>query len=93
MDKEQIKKLAADRGFIEFATIKTPKTCKIQFLDRVGINLIVNVDNKEFELVYNVPHSIFSLSCPTCSPFDNDEHFNRLYKKFRRIVIYKGWEV
>ena len=84
MSKDQIIELAEKRGFRLWATLNGTQ---LQFLDEYGINLFVTIDNLNFELKYLIPNSAFRFILPECSPFDNDEHFKKMYKKFRREVI------
>lgn len=78
-----VKEIAEKRGFTLWATING-KT--LQFMDRFGVNIIVNADTGEFELKRLIPKSIFTMECPSCSPFDNDEHFSKIYRAFRRVT-------
>lgn len=87
MNKEETRELAEKRGFSLWATLGGKK---LQMMDRDGINLIVDPETQEFELAWVIPKSIFQISCPKCSPFINEEHFNNMYRKFKQIVrIYK----
>lgn len=81
--KKAVTELAERRGFTLWATINGTT---LQFMDRFGINLIVKVETGEFELKRCVPKSIFTIECPPCSPFDNDEHFSKIYRKFRSVT-------
>lgn len=83
VNKEKIKELAQLRGFTLWARIGQNR---LQFMDCHGINLFVDVDTKNFELQWLVPRSIFAIQCPSCSPFDNEEHFQKIYKKFCAVV-------
>ena len=84
MSKDEIISLARERGFDLYATLGGTR---LQFMDELGVNLLVTIENLEFELLYLVPTSIFRFVTPTCSPFDNEEHFNKMYRKFKREVI------
>lgn len=84
MSKEETRELAEKRGFSLWATLGGRK---LQMMDRYGINLIVDPETQEFELAWAIPKSIFQISCPKCSPFTNEEHFDRMYRKFRQAVI------
>lgn len=87
MNKEETKELAEKRGFSLWATLGGKK---LQMMDRDGINLIVDPETQEFELAWMIPKSIFQISCPKCSPFTNEEHFNKMYRKFKQTIrIYK----
>lgn len=87
MNKEETRELAEKRGFSLWATLGGKK---LQMMDRDGINLIVDPETQEFELAWVIPKSIFQIGCPKCSPFTNEEHFNKMYRKFKQIIrIYK----
>lgn len=87
MNKEETRELAEKRGFSLWATLGGKK---LQMMDREGINLIVDPETQEFELAWVIPKSIFQISCPKCSPFTNEEHFNKMYRKFKQTIrIYK----
>lgn len=81
--KEEVKTLAEKRGLELWATYGDGR---LQFMDRHGINITVAPETASFEIGWMVPKSIFIISCPSCSPFDNDEHFYRIYRKFKRTV-------
>jgi hypothetical protein len=83
MTKEEIKALAEKRGLTLWATYSDDR---LQFMDRHGINIIVTPETAFFEMIWMVPKSIFRIDCPYCSPFDNEEHFNKIYRKFKRTV-------
>ena len=87
MNKEETRELAEKRGFSLWATLGGKK---LQMMDRDGINLIVDPETQEFELAWVIPKSIFQISCPKCSPYTNEEHFNKMYRKFKQTIrIYK----
>lgn len=90
MITDDIKKLAESRGFTLWATISGKQ---LQFMDRFGINLIVTIETGEFELKWGIPKTIFTVECPSCSPFDNVEHFLKIYRQFKRYVFRIRWEV
>lgn len=83
MTKEEVKALAEKRGLQLWATYGDGR---LHFMDRHGINIMVTPDTASFELAWMVPKSIFTINCPSCSPFDNDEHFNKIYRKFKLTV-------
>ena len=83
MTKEEVKALAEKRGLELWATYGDGR---LQFMDRHGINITVKPETASFEMGWMVPKSIFVISCPPCSPFDNDEHFYKMYRKFKRTV-------
>lgn len=82
--EKEIKILAEKRRFTLWATISGRY---LQFMDRFGINLIVEIETGEFELKWSIPKSIFTVECPSCSPFSNDEHFYKIYRKFKHTIL------
>lgn len=80
---KEIIERASQRGFTHWATINGTK---LQFMDRWGINLFVNTETNEFEMAWNIPYTIFQITCPSCSPFSNEDHFQKTYVKFKRTV-------
>lgn len=83
MSKFEVQDIAEARGFTLWATINGNT---LQFMDRFGINLFVKIDTAEFSLEWNIPLSIFSVKCPTCSPFNNEKHFDKIYGKFKNVI-------
>lgn len=83
LSKEEIKNLAEERGFTHWATLGGSR---LQFMDRWGINLFVNIEKEEFEFAWMIPKSIFQIICPSCSPFSNNEHFSKMYRNFKKTV-------
>lgn len=49
-------------------------------------NCTIYPGTNEFEFTYEVPGSINRLVTPKCSPFANEEHFNRMGTKFGQMV-------
>lgn len=84
MDKNQAIELANKKGFQLWATFGNSE---LQFLDKLGINLYVNPEKNTFRLAYLIPKSIFQFNCPECSPFTNEEHFDKMYRKFKKEVV------
>ena len=83
LDMKNIKDLATQRGFEQWAIIGGRTS---QFMDRWGINLFVNMETEGFEFAWGIPGTIFQITCPSCSPFSNEEHFKNMYIKFKRTV-------
>lgn len=76
-------------GLTLWSTANTANGKSYQYMDYDGINVIIN-DDKSFELRWHVPKSIFTIECPTCSPYDYPGHFDRTYKRFQDVVtVYK----
>lgn len=84
LTRENMQKLAESRGFGLWAILDGGR--RLQLMDKRGINLIVNQETLEFEFAWMVPHSICQITCPKCSPFTNDDHFNKIYRQFRGVV-------
>lgn len=70
-----------------WATMNTPKGQSYQYIDSKGINVIFNEWDKSFELKWNVPKTIFTVECPSCSPYDHPNHFDKMYKKFFNVIL------
>lgn len=92
LDKAGLEKKMEERGFIVYAYIGSTK---IQFITdsmykqndtgrrtKPIINIIVDLENGEFNCIYNVEHSINTLQSPACSPVMNDTHFDRIVSVF-----------
>ena len=78
-----MKALAKKRGLDLWATFGDGR---LQFMDNYGINFIINPQNDSFELSWMIPNTIFTINCPSCSPFSDDNHFHKFYRKFKRVV-------
>ena len=57
------------------------------YLSSHGINVISHEWDKSFEFKWAVPKSIFTIECPTCTPYTNREHFNKMYNQFERLIF------
>lgn len=53
------------------------------FIDDIGINIIVNPNNKNFRFE-KIVDKIFFLKSPNMSPIDYENHFEKMYEKFRQ---------
>lgn len=62
-----------------------PQTQGKQYIDDIGINIILHQDSGDFELIYKVPYTVFKLDVRAGS-FNNIEHFNNMYVKFTSLV-------
>lgn len=84
MTSTEVQSIAEQRGFTLSAIVNVgnKQNTRFIFIDKDSITLIVDRNNN-FKFSYLIPHSIFSLECPECSPFTNNKHFGALYKKFR----------
>ena len=77
-------------GLTLWSTANTAQGKSYQYMDYDGINVIINEWDKSFQLKWLVPKSIFTIECPTCSPYDYPNHFDRTYKRFQDVVtVYK----
>ena len=81
-----IKELANEFEFTLWSTINTEKGKSYQYMDSLGINIIFNEWDHSFELKYLIPRSIFTIECPSCSPYTNREHFQKIYLKFWKTI-------
>lgn len=70
-----------------WSTIYTEKGKSYQYMDPIGINIIFNEWDKSFEFKWLVPKSIFTIECPSCSPYDDLGHFRKLYLKFWKMIF------
>ena len=91
MERKEVEKLLEEYGtrFGLWAILSGGQEA-YQFMDKGGINLKVYSDNS-FDFSYIIPGTIFQLTCPRCSPVTNQEHFMKMYRKFRKIVSNEGW--
>lgn len=78
--------LAAQFELTLWATMNTEQGKVYQYMDPIGINVIFNEWDQSFELKWLIPKSIFTIECPTCSPYTNKEHFQKIYLKFWRAI-------
>ena len=83
--------LAKQFEFTLWATMNTEQGKAYQYMDPIGINVIFNEWDQSFELKWLIPKSIFTIECPTCSPYTNQEHFQKIYLKFWRTI--RAWNV
>ena len=89
---ETLKQLIQDRGFTILnysyqGPIEERQLDRIGCMSKEGIALMVYPKTNEWELQFVLPYSIFTFNCPKCGSFDDDEHFNKFYKKFKKEVI------
>lgn len=84
MDKE---KLYSKYRLTQWATFRQGDEVLNQFIDDIGINVFINFDTQEFWMEYMIPRSIFSVKCPKCSPISNEEHFDKMYSKFKNCIF------
>ena len=96
LERKIVEEKMNERGFTVYATINGSKLQFISkhmydfgYEDRTlpsqrqpVINVLVNLENGEFECLYNMSKSINKLTSPKCSPVMNDEHFDRIVMKF-----------
>lgn len=60
-----------------------------QYIDEIGIYIIVYLDSGDFELGYNVPKSTFSLKVKAGS-FSREPHFKGFYDQITSMVAVLG---
>ncbi len=75
-----------------WSTCSTAKGKSHVYMDRFGVNVIINDWDKSFQLKWMVPRSIFTIECPECSPYDHPNHFDRMYKKFINVIAMYRYE-
>ena len=78
--------LAKEFNLTLWATMNTAKGKSYQYMDSQGINVIFNEWDQSFELKWMIPRSIFTIECPSCSPYTNKEHFNKIYGQFWKTI-------
>ena len=83
----EIKELAKEFELTLWSTSNTERGTSYQYMDKQGINVIFNEWDKSFELKWLIPKSIFTIECPSCSPYTNKEHFSKMYTKFWKTVF------
>ena len=100
LDKKTVVAKMKERGFVVYATVNSTKIHfvsahmydshyeeKVQPRDRVPVfNVIVNLDNGEFECLYNIAGSINMMCVPACSPVMDDDHFDHIVSKFEAQI-------
>jgi hypothetical protein len=61
------------------------KEYNYRFIDDLGINILINPNNKGFSFSYIVDF-IFRLESDEFTPLDYTNHFDKAYLRFRKIV-------
>ena len=84
-----LEELAKEFDLTLWSTANTVNGKYYQYMDPIGINIIFNEWDQSFELKWLIPKSIFTIECPSCSPYTNKEHFQRTYLKFWRTI--RAW--
>lgn len=82
-----LEELAKEFELTCWSTSNTAKGKSYTYMDKQGINVIFNEWDKSFEFKWLVPKSIFTIECPSCSPYDNKEHFTKMYTKFWKMIF------
>jgi hypothetical protein len=83
----EIEELAKDFEFTLWSTCNSSNGKSYQYMDKQGINIIFNEWDQSFELKWLIPRSIFTIECPSCSPYTNKEHFTKIYTKFWKTIF------
>lgn len=78
---------AKEHDLTLWATSNSSHGTSYIYLNKHGINVVFHEWDQSFEFKWNVPRSIFTIECPTCSPYTNKEHFNKMYNKFERLIF------
>lgn len=84
--KNKLEKLVEKYAWTLCYTSNSSKGTSYSYRDYNGINIIINEWDKRFKMRWSVPHSIFTIECPTCCPYDDQDHFDRIYKQFDAVV-------
>lgn len=94
LDSKQVIKKMQERGFTEsMRSVRNgyePVTITFSTmrLDGTDISCTVNLDTGSFSFLWCIPSSINRIVTPECSPFDDDEHFHKIYRKmFKHVRI------
>ena len=95
MLKEDIKNLIISRGFdimnYGMGEIEGKRMAvSISSVDKYHINLLYYAQSDNWELTYIVPGTFFTFNTGKLGSFQNEEHFKKIYKNFKREVI-KCW--
>ena len=67
---------------------RTDDSYRYHFVDDANICIVINPTNKGFRFIKSVD-GVFELKSDECTTFDYPNHFERLYLRFRNIVITK----
>lgn len=89
LDKSIVEKKMKERGFTVYATMGK---VELHFIsshmysvsdnsDKPIINVIVNLENGNFQGLYNIKESINTLQTAKCGSVMNDEHFDKIIMK------------
>jgi hypothetical protein len=82
-----LNELAKEHELTLWATSSSEQGKSYIYLSNRGINVVFNDWDQSFEFKWAVPRSIFTIECPTCSPYTNKEHFNKMYNQFERLIF------
>lgn len=87
LSRDVIDEFVKDYGFTLWSTERAGNSVEYHYMESLyGINLWVNSDTKDFRMEWIIPHSTFTVKCPTCSPITSEEHFVKMLRKFKRAV-------
>lgn len=95
MKLNNIEELIMSRGF----DIMNRGMCQIESkreifsissIDKYHINLLYYAQSDDWELTYIIPGTFFIFNTGKLGSFQNEEHFKKIYKNFKREVI-KCW--
>ena len=82
-----IEELAKEFELTLWSTCNSTNGKSYQYMDSQGINVIFNEWDQSFELKWMIPKSIFTIECPSCSPYTNKEHFIKIYTRFWKTIF------
>ena len=82
-----LNEIAKEHELTLWATSNSEQGKSYIYMDNRGINVIFNEWDQSFEFKWMIPRSIFTIECPTCSPYTNKEHFAKMYGQFERLIF------
>lgn len=82
-----LNELAKEHNLTLWATSNSDKGKSYIYMSDNGINVIFNEWDQSFEFKWMIPRSIFTIECPTCTPYTNKEHFDKMYNQFWRTIF------
>lgn len=83
LDIEKVKEKALERGYELHS--RTSDYSRYNFINNLGIGLLVYPKSDEFEIYYNVDLCT-SLQGGRCGSFFNDKHFNNHESRIKKYV-------
>ena len=79
-----------DTNFITF-THSAPHGSVCYIESNSGVSVTIDKNNNSLSLSARIPKTIFTLNCPSCSPFYEDvpkyDQFNKMFSRFRNHYL------